>query len=177
MSQDFQTDNKFCIVGIDPAIVNVGWSVFTKKENSTFCFVKGGVFSASEKEDLATRYNSLRNDFVKIIKKYKADFVVFEDVDFRNTISRKTQAYLFGSLAVFLSVLPPSVGYILISKYRVNKILSIEKGKSKEGVQKRYAGLIKRVSLPKSKIEHFADSIALVEAFLIENNYGTIEPA
>ena len=181
MSLKDNNDKFVKIIGIDPSIVSLGFSVIQGHSKcNDFVYTAGGVFEVPSDLDLASRYRRIRYFIETLCEIYNPDMFVIEDVDFRPFIKRQVQSYLFGSFAVILSAIPSYIGYYAIRKQKVNTILGlIEKGKKKSSKQikqsviKRYEKYLRGIK-DKNK-EHVADSIAVVEAFLRESDVGSLQ--
>jgi len=105
------------IYAIDPALYHIGIvRVDTEKQN-----IKFDILNLKQRDDLADLYKELRLKYKNSL--LDGNFYFIEDVVFYPIRSRKAQAQVWASIAILLSLLPSSAGYLLVSPHKVKKLV------------------------------------------------------
>lgn len=157
------------ILGIDPGLAIVGWSIVETFENENILEASGSIQTDKTKTD-ASRLFEIETDMQTIIDAYKPDCACIEKLFyFKN---QKTVIPVAEARGVILSVLEKNL--IPISEFTPIEVKQIITGygrASKDEVAKIVEMSIKYKKLP--KLDDTLDSIAIALCFL-RNNIGEI---
>lgn len=167
--------NKYYYIGIDPGLPFVGIAIYPyrKKVNSfSKKHLKLKLLETSLKCDDISRFRKLREYFDEFFNKYPPAMVFIEDVDFRPTIPRESQAKLYASMTTILTSLSPEYGYLRVNKIQAKKVLGLmtrsgrvlSKKDTHERILRSYPFLESYVKKYKSKYEHMFDAFVILKA-------------
>ena len=128
------------VLGIDSGVERTGWSVFDKtKTSNNPTYISSGLILTKQKDNIAKRLHSISEEIRKIIKEYKPDVIVIEQLFFFK--NQKTVISVAQSQGVILVLaeefqiptefLPPLqiksiiTGYGKADKQAVEKMISL----------------------------------------------------
>ena len=72
-------NTKNLIIGFDPGLINTGWGVLEKIENSEK-YVDHGCISTSKKDQLGKRLNLIYDETLNLLRKYTPDSIAVEKI-------------------------------------------------------------------------------------------------
>ena len=91
-------NTKNLIIGFDPGLINTGWGVLEKIENSEK-YVDHGCISTSKKDQLGKRLNLIYDETLNLLRKYTPDSIavekIFANKNPESTMKRKSKSNNF----------------------------------------------------------------------------------
>ncbi len=149
------------IIGIDPGLAIVGYSVIDKENEENFLFASGSIQTDKDKTD-AQRLFEIESDMQTIIDKYKPNVACIEKLFyFKN---QKTIIPVAEARGVILSVLEKnSIPIFEFTPIEVKQMITGYGRATKEEVAKIVQMSVKCKKLP--KLDDTVDSIAIALCF------------
>lgn len=67
------------VIGIDPGLNNLGWSILEKNRDNSINYIASGVIKTNSKDDISIRLSHLFTSLELIIEKYDPDYAGLEE--------------------------------------------------------------------------------------------------
>lgn len=160
------------ILGIDPGLANCGYAVISPREEDSVFIAESGCITTDKGTPEPDRVYEMFDAVYDLIKKYKPNTVIVEDVFFSNNVSsamKTAKCIAAVELAIAFwneSLEEPMVGLVTLSPTEIKKVVTGNGRASKEEIGLAVAGLSGVVF----NNDHSADAAAAVFAFLGRRN-------
>jgi crossover junction endodeoxyribonuclease RuvC len=144
------------ILGIDPGLVNTGWGV-VQKENNTYKFIACGTIITDAKEEMAIRIRDINFQLNKVLDEYSIDEAAVEETFVnKNSLTSLKLGHARGAI-----ILTVSLADIPVAEYSATNVKKSVTGVGK--AEKGQMGAMIKILLPKAnvKTEHEADALAV----------------
>ncbi|MCT4635816.1 MAG: crossover junction endodeoxyribonuclease RuvC [Rickettsiales bacterium] len=155
------------ICGIDPGLVNTGWGIILKKQNS-INFIDSGIITSNSKISMEKRLKDIYEGLEKVISLYKPTDVAMENIFVNNNnLTSLKLGYARG-----VAILAIGVAKKRFFEYAPNLVKKAVVGKGKaDKTQIQY--MVNQI-LPKAKVsnEHAADALAVA---ICHANYRNLD--
>ncbi len=154
------------ILGIDPGLVNTGWGVISK-ENNTYKFLGCGTIITDAKEDIALRIRDINVQLNKVIDSYSIDEAAVEETFVnKNSLTSLKLGHARGAI-----ILTVSLADIPIAEYSATNVKKAVTGTGR--AEKGQVESMIKILLPKAtvKTEHEADALAVAITHGNTNRY------
>lgn len=160
-------ENDYIICGIDPGLVNTGWGIILKRQNS-LSFIDYGVITPNTKLPMEKRLKEIYEGLEKVIDLYKPIDVSMENIFVNsNNLTSLKLGYARG-----VAILAIGVAKKRFFEYAPNLVKKAVVGKGKaDKTQIQY--MVNQI-LPKAKVvnEHAADALAVA---ICHANYRNLD--
>lgn len=160
-------ENDYIICGIDPGLVNTGWGIIIKKQNS-LSFIASGVITPNTKLSMELRLKEIYTELEKVIDLYKPTDVAMENI----FVSSNNFTSLKLGYARGVAILAIGVAKKRFFEYSPNLVKKAVVGRGKaDKAQMQY--MVNQI-LPKAKVinEHAADALAVA---ICHANYRNLD--
>ncbi|MEC8265602.1 MAG: crossover junction endodeoxyribonuclease RuvC [Pseudomonadota bacterium] len=114
-------NTKNLIIGFDPGLINTGWGVLEKIENSEK-YVDHGCISTSKKDQLGKRLNLIYDETLNLLRKYTPDSIAVEKI-FANKNPESTMKLGKARAIIFLVAAKENIDIFEYSPNTVKKNL------------------------------------------------------
>jgi crossover junction endodeoxyribonuclease RuvC len=157
------------ILGIDPGLAKVGYGIIRFKKDK-LSLIKAGCLKTSSKIPFGERLKIIYKEIKKIIKKYKPNFVILEELFFAKNV--KT-AFKVGQVMgiINLAVQEEKIPVFQITPLQAKMALTGYGRASKKQVQKMVQTLLNLKNLPKPKDTSDALALAISSIRMINKKY------
>ena len=144
------------ILGIDPGLVNTGWAVILK-ENNSYRFLDSGTIKTKATDETSFRLKQINEGLNKVFKAFKIDTAGIED----SFVNKNASTSLKLGQARGAIILTVSIAGISLSEYSPTNIKKSIVGTGR--ADKDQIAMMVKVLLPKAefKNEHEADALAI----------------
>jgi crossover junction endodeoxyribonuclease RuvC len=144
------------ILGVDPGLVNTGWGLILR-ENNSHRFLGCGTIVTNAKEDIPARLNQINKELNEVLKNHTIDECAVEEIFVnKNNLTSLKLGHARGAIILTLSLAD-----IPISEYSAKNVKKAVVGTG--GAQKEQVEMMVKVLMPKAviKTEHEADALAI----------------
>jgi len=157
------------ILGIDPGLAKIGYGIIRFKKDK-LSLIKAGCLKTSSKISFGERLKIIYKEIKKIIKKYKPNFVILEELFFAKNV--KT-AFKVGQVMgiINLAVQEEKIPVFQITPLQAKMALTGYGRASKKQVQKMVQTLLNLKNLPKPKDTSDALAVAISSVRMINKKY------
>lgn len=146
------------ILGLDPAISNIGWGVIEVIGNQ-IKYIASGVITTNPKDNLPSRLAIISNQIEIIIAKYKPDLVSMEEVFInKNPLSSLKLSHARGAIMAMIGRAD-----IVLKEFSPNKIKKTIVGVGM--AEKEQVMHMVNILFPGAKIQKFDEADALAAAY------------
>jgi len=162
------------ILGVDPGLAKMGYSIVNKEGNS-FTIVKAGTFTTSADKKDPIRLNNLFNQLSALITEYQPEHMAVEELFFNKNV--KTAIRVGQARGVIM--LAGSKSGIKVFEYTPLQVKQAVVGygrASKHQVQQMVKALLNLDELPSSDDEADAIAVAICHGhnFAVQKNWGEL---
>jgi len=144
------------ILGVDPGLVNTGWGIITK-ENNSLKFVACGTVVTNPKDGMPQRLKAISEGLAKVTSSYTIDESAVEEVFVnKNSLSSLKLGHARGAIILTLSLAD-----IPVSEYSATNVKKAVVGAGR--AEKNQMAIMVKILLPRAvtKTEHEADALAV----------------
>ncbi len=154
------------ILGIDPGLINTGYGII-ESIGSKVTLIDYGVVQPSKSEQLSVRLKVICNDVVSIIKEFKPDVCVVEEVFYSKNFK---SSLLLGKAraAVLIASAMQGVGVEEYSARKIKQSLTGNGNSSKEQIQFMVKNILEMNQIPKPV--DASDALAIAICHYHHNN-------
>ena len=154
------------ILGIDPGLINTGYGI-VESIGSKVTLIDYGVVQPSKSEQLSVRLKVICNDVISIIKEFKPDVCVVEEVFYSKNFK---SSLLLGQAraAVLIASAIQGVGVEEYSARKIKQSLTGNGNSSKEQIQFMVKNILEMNQIPKPV--DASDALAIAICHYHHNN-------
>ncbi len=155
------------ILGVDPGLLNTGWGIILK-ENNTHRFIACGTIITDSKEPMAIRVRDINLGLSKVLESHTIDEAAVEETFVnKNSLSSLKLGHARGVILLTLSLAD-----IPVSEYSATNVKKSVVGAGR--AEKSQVEAMIKVLLPKAivKTEHEADALAVAIAHANTHRWG-----
>ncbi len=147
------------ILGIDPGLVNTGWGLIAK-ENNSFRFIAAGTIITDAKEEMHLRLRDINKQLTQVLDNHTVDEAAIEETFVnKNNLTSLKLGQARGAILLTLSLAD-----IPIAEYSATNIKKAVVGVGR--AEKQQMAMMVKTLMPKAvmKTEHEADALAIAIA-------------
>ena len=147
------------ILGLDPGIARLGWGVVAQHASRTGNpVVYFGVIETDRKTPTTERMQTIRNEILKLLKKFKPDAVAVEKLFFSKNVKTAMQISEIRGI-ILLTIAEAHVAFVEYTPQIVKQAVTGYGNADKRQVQRMVQTILKLRELPKP--DDAADALAL----------------
>ncbi|MBM3204815.1 crossover junction endodeoxyribonuclease RuvC [Candidatus Uhrbacteria bacterium] len=161
------------VLGIDPGFDRTGFGVIDQK-GSDAIWIHHSCLQTDRADDFSRRLLEIRDELSSIIKKYKPDCVVVEQLFFSNNAKTAMKVGMARGV-IFLAIADAGLPIVEVTPNQIKQGITGWGAAGKKGVQEMVKRFLKLKEIPKPDDAADALAIAIVGGLMYRSQKGRIK--